>query len=443
MRFYLGAETGNFEDKPLDRLHVIEILPEELDTLQHIPMRNYYEKSQFRYCKYCDKEIEINDKNVIVIDRGIYFCPEHYQHEEPLTHINPICPQCNQPFIPKTDFYLIDTGKISKSKTTYYQCQCIEYTWLMFEIGIGTLEEPKYTESGLIDLGTASNYTCLLNDPHYDKHYKDKLIRISNKELGNTIKQSSLFLYDFLYTEQPKKYRHFYRIIEEVTKTGIQLEILNQFCNVHRRLSVGDHYLGINHVNSLEEIMRFDNAYFDNIIEEKIKSTVVSIRYLFDDSVRYSLLKWNNRLYRQHNKLIKESDFYCKYDRYKYRDKDINKINGKRIINQGILHQDDNFLDKFDKKFGNFQAFVKTEFVNNLTDFYKKYIPDFLNRILKYHKLSIQVDDTTSFRTSLDISNVAKAELYNLIRHRDDELAGIKYRRAQQQQRETHYEEAR
>ena len=122
MRFYLGTISGRFVDKPLDRLHVIEILPEELETLQQIPMRNYYEKSQFRYCKYCDKEIEINDTNVFELYPGIYFCREHYQHNEPLTHINPICPQCNQPFIPKTDFYLIDTRKISKSKTTYYQC---------------------------------------------------------------------------------------------------------------------------------------------------------------------------------------------------------------------------------------------------------------------------------------------------------------------------------
>ena len=90
-----------------------------------------------------------------------------------------------------------------------------------------------------------------------------------------------------------------------------------------------------------------------------------------------------------------------------------------------------------------FQTFVKTDFVNNLTDFYKDFIPPFLNRILRNHKLSIQVDDTIPFSTPLDISIVAKAELYNLIRHRDDELAGIKHRRAQQQQRETHYEEAR
>ncbi len=443
MRFYIGTISGRFVDKPLDRPHVIEILPEELETLQHIPMRNYYEKSQFRYCKYCDKEIEINDTNVFESYSGIYFCREHYQHNEPLTHINPICSLCNQPFIPKTDFYLIDTGKISKSKTTYYQCQCIEYTWLMFNVHLGTLEEPKYTESGLIDLDKDQNYICLLNSTHYDKHYKDKLIRISNKELGNTIKQASLFLYDFLYTEQPKKYRHFYRIIEEVTKTGIQLEVLNQLCNAHRRLSDADHYLGINRFNSLEEIIRFDYTYFDNIIEEKIKSAVVSIRYLFDKTVRYSLLKWNNRLYKRHHKLIEESDFYSNYERKKYRDRDINKINGKRIINQGILHQDDNFLDKFDKKFDNFQTFVKTDFVNNLTDFYKGFIPPFLNRILRNHKLSIQVDDTIPFSTPLDISIVAKAELYNLIRHRDDELAGIKHSRAQQQQREAHYEETR
>ena len=406
-------------------------------------MRIYYEKSQFHYCKYCDKEIEINDKNVIVIDHGIYFCPEHHQYKEPLTPIVPECNQCNQPILAKTDFYLIETGKISKSITTYYQCQCIEYTWLMFEIGIGTLEEPKDTESGLIDLGTASNYTCLLNDPHYDKHYKDKLIRISNKELGNTIKQSSLFLYDFLYTEQPKKYIHFYRIIEEVTNTGIQLEILNQLCNAHRRLSDADHYLGINRGNSLEEIMWFDYTYFDNIIEEKIKSAVVSIRSLFDNSVPYSLLKWNDQCNKKHIEFIEKSDFYRSYKRKEYKDSDINKTHGKRIIHQGILHQDDTFLDKFEKKFGNFQTFVKTDFVNNLTDFYKDFIPSFLNRILRNHKLSIQVDDTTSFRTSLDISNVAKAELYNLIRHRDDELAGIKHRRAQQQQREKHYEEDR
>lgn len=443
MRFYLGTETGKFEDKPLDRLHVIEILLEELETLQHITMRDYYEKSQFRYCKYCEKEIEINDTNVIILDRGIYFCREHYQNEEPLTPILPECNQCNRSILAKTDFYLIRTGKISKSKTTYYKCQCKEYTWLMFDIRLGTFEEPKYTESGVIDLGTASNYTCLLNDPYSDKHYKDKLIRISNKDLGNTIKQSSLFLYDLLCTEQPKKCRHFYRIIEEVTNIGIQLEILNQLCNAHRRFSGTDHYLDINRVNSLEEIMRFDYTYFDNIIEEKIKSTVVSIRYLFDKTVRYSLLKWNNRLYKRHHKFIEKSDFYSNYGRKKYRDRDINKVNGKRIINQGILHQDDTFLDKFEKKFGNFQTFVKTDFVNNLTDFYKEYIPSFLNRILRNHKLPIQVDDTTPFSTPLDISNVAKAELYNLIRHRDDELAGIKHSRAQQQQREAHYEETR
>ena len=437
MRFYLGTETGKFEDKPLDRLHVIEILPDELETLQHIQMRNYYEKSQFRYCKYCDKEIEINETNVIVLDRGIYFCREHYQHQEPLTPIVPECNQCNRPILAKTDFYLIETGEISKSKTTYYQCQCKEYIWQMFNIRLGTLEEPKYTNSGYIDFGMDPNYICFLNDTHYDEDYKDKLVRISNKELGDTIKKSSLFLHDFLYMEQPNKYRHFYRIIEEVTKTGIQLEVLNQLCNAHRRLSVADHYLGINRVNSLEEIMQFDYTYFDNIIAEKMKSAAVSIRSLFDENVPYSLLMWKNKLNKHHDKLIKQSYFYHPYNQKdEYEDSNINKIHGKRIINQGILHQDDTFLDKFEKKFGNFQTFAKTNFVNNLTDFYKEFIPPFLNRILRNHKLSIQVDDTIPFSTPLDISIVAKAELYNLIRHRDDELAEIKHFRAQRQQTE-------
>lgn len=307
----------------------------------------------------------------------------------------------------------------------------------MFNIRLGTLEEPKYTNSGYIDFGMDPNYICLLNDTHYDEDYKDKLVRISNKELGDTIKKSSLFLHDFLYMEQPNKYRHFYRIIEEVTKTGIQLEVLNQLCNAHRRLSVADHYLGINRVNSLEEIMQFDYTYFDNIIAEKMKSAAVSIRSLFDENVPYSLLMWKNKLNKHHDKLIKQSYFYHPYNQKdEYEDSNINKIHGKRIINQGILHQDDTFLDKFEKKFGNFQTFVKTNFVNNLTDFYKEYIPPFLNRILRNHKLSIQVDDTIPFSTPLDISIVAKAELYNLIRHRDDELAGIKHSRAQRQQTE-------
>ena len=445
MRFYLGTESVKFKDKPLDRLHVIEILPDELDTLERIPMNIYYEKSQFRYCKYCDKEIEINDKNVIVLDRGIYFCPEHYQHEESLTPLSPVCNQCNKPFKLKTDFYLIETGEISKSKTTYFQCQCKEYTWLIFKLRFGTHEGFKYTNGGYIDFGMDPNYTCLLNDTHYYEDYENILVKIRNKELGDTIKKSSLFLRDFLYMEQPKKYRQIYRIIEEVTKTGIQLEVLNLLCNAHRRLSHADHCLGINRANSLEEIMRFDYTYFDNIIEEKIKSTVVSIRSLFDESVPYSLLKWKNKLNKHHKDLIDNSYFYKRRVKEKdeYEDSDINKIHGKRIINQGILHQDDTFLDKFEKKFGDFQTFVKTNFVNNLTDFYKDFIPPFLNRILRNHKLSIQVDDTIPFSTPLDISIVAKAELYNLIRHRDDELAHIKHLRAQQQQRETHYEEDR
>ncbi len=433
MRLYHGTTASKLAEKPLDRLHIIEILPEEFDTLQQIPMRDYYEKSQYGFCKQCNKAIKINNENVIPLDRGIYFCREHYQHEEPLTPLTPECNQCGQSLTQKTDFYLLETGEISKSKTSYFQCQCKEYSWLSFKQNLGTLEEH---DPGLLEL----NYISLLNTTQYYENYDDIFVKVKNQELGNAIKKSSLFLHDFLYSKQPKKYRHFYRIIEEVTKTGIQLEVLNQLCNTHKRLSVLDHYLHLE--NALKEIMWSDYAYFDSIIEEKIKSTVVSIRYLFDThpSIRYSLLKWNNRTYKRHSKRIKASDFYSSYERNKYRNKDINKTHGKRIILQGILHQDDKFLDKFDKKFDNFQEFVKTDFVNNLCDFYKDFIPPFLNNILKYHKLSIQIDDTTVFRSAIEISNVARAELYNLCRHRDYELAEIKRRQAQQQQIEEHYE---
>ena len=353
-----------------------------------------------------------------------------------LTPLEPECNQCGQPLTQKTDFYLLETGEISKSKVSYFQCQCEEYSWLIFKQKLGTFEEHG---PGLLEL----NYISLLNVTQYNENYDDILVKVKNQELGNSIKRSSLFLHDFLYSKQPKKYRHFYRIIEEVTKTGIQLEVLNQLCNAHRRLSIADRYLGINRVNSLKEIIWSDYAYFDNIIEEKIKSTVVSIRYLFDPSVRYSLLKWNNRTYKRHSKRINASHFYFSYERKKYRNRDINKTNGKRIINQGILHQDDKFLDKFDKKFDSFQEFVKTDFVNNLSDFYKDFVPTFLNNILKYHKLSIQVDDTTIFGSAIEISNVARAELYNLCRHRDYELTEIKRRQAQQQQIGDNYERAR
>ena len=433
MRLYHGTTVGELADKPLDRLHIIEISPEEFDTSQQLPMTDYYEKSQYGFCKQCNKAIEINNENVIALDRGIYFCRKHEgdeKHQEPLTPLEPECNQCRQPLTRKTDFYLLETGEISKSKTFYFHCQCKEHSWLIFKQNLGTFEEG---EPGPPEL----NYICLLNTTQYSEDYDDIFVKVKNQELGNSIKKSSLFLHDFLYSKQPKKYRHFYRIIEEVTNTGIQLEILNQLCNTHRRLSVADRYLLLE--NTLKEIMWSDYPYFDNITEEKIKSTVVSIRYLFDPSVRYSLLKWNNRTYKRHDKRIKASDFYCPYERNRYRDRDINKINGKRIILQGILHQDDKFLDKFDKKFDNFQEFVKNDFVNNLSDFYKNFIPSFLNNILKYHKLSIRVDDTTVFRSAIEISSVARAELYNLCRHRDYALTEIKRRQTQHQQTEENY----
>ena len=432
MRLYHGTTTGELADKLLDRLHIIEISPEEFDTLQQILMRDYYKKSRYGFCKQCDKEIEINNANVIGLDIGIYFCREHDEHAEPLTPLNPECNQCGQPLTRKSDFYLLETGEISKSKTSYFQCQCKAHSWLIFKQNLGTFEEHELDPPGL-------NYICVLNTTQYYEDYDDIFVKVKNQELGNSIKKSSLFLHDFLYSKQPKKYRHFYRVIEEVTKTGIQLEILNQLCNAHRRLSGLDHYLRLK--NALKEIIWSDYTYFDNIIEEKIKSTVVSIRYLFDPSVRYSLLKWNNRTYKRHDKCIRASDFYCSYERNKYRDKDIDKTHGKRIINQGIIHQDDKFLDKFDKKFDNFQEFVKTDFVNNLSDFYKDFIPPFLNNILKYHKLSIQIDDTIIFRSALEISNTARAELYNLCRHRDYELTRIKHHHAQQEEINAHYEE--
>lgn len=433
MRLYHGTEVGELADKPLDRLHIIEILPEEFDTLQQIPMTDHYENSQYGFCKQCNKAIKINHENVIVLDRDIYLCREHYQHKEPLKPLNPECKKCGQSPTRKTDFYLLETGEISKSKTSYFQCQCQGHSWLIFKPNFGTFEEH---EPGLSE----PNYISRLNTTQYYGDYDDILVKIKNQELGNSIKKSSLFLHDFLYSKQPDKYRHFYRIIEEVTKTGIQLEVLNQLCNAHRRPSFLDHHLGINRINSLKEIIWSDYTYFDNIIEEKIKSTIVSIRYLFDPSVRYSLLKWNNRTYKRHNKHIKASDFYSPYERNKYRDRDIDKTNGKRIILQGILHQDDKFLDKFDKKFDNFQEFVKTDFVNNLSDFYKDFIPPFLNNILKYHKLPIRVDDTTVFELAIEISNAAGAELYNLCRHRDYELAEIKRHQAQQEKIDENYE---
>ena len=442
MRFYHRTGISELADKPLDRLHIIEILPEELDSLQQIPMRDYYEKSQYGFCKQCNKAIKIDNENVIQLYIGVYFCRKHEgdeEHREPLTLLEPECNQCGQPLTRKTDFYLLETGEISKSKASYFQCQCKEYSWLIFKQNLGTLEE-----DGLGSL--VPNYISILNTTQYDEddeNYDDILVKVKNQELGNSIKRSSLFLHDFLYSKQPKKYRHFYRIIEEVTKTGIQLEVLNQLCNAHRRLSIADYYLGINRINSLKEIIWSDYTYFNSLIEEKIKSTVVSIRYLFDPSVRYSLLKWNNRTYKRHSKRINASHFYSSYERKKYRNRDINKTNGKRIINQGILHQDDKFLDKFDKKFDSFQEFVKTDFVNNLSDFYKDFVPTFLNNILKYHKLSIQVDDTLVFRSAIEISNVARAELYNLCRHRDYELTEIKRRQAHQQQIYDNYQKAR
>lgn len=435
MRLYHGAIAGELAEKPLDRLHIIEISPEEFDTLQQIPMRDYYEKSQYGFCKQCNKEIKINNENVIALDRGIYFCRKHEgdeKHQEPLTPLEPECNQCDQPLTRKTDFYLLETGEISKSKTSYFQCQCKEHSWLIFKQNFGTFEEHEQDPPEV-------NYICRLNTTQYYEDYDDVFVKVKNKELGNSTKKSSLFLHDFLYSKQPKKYRHLYRVIEETTKIGIQLEVLNQLCNAHRRSSVVDQYLGINPINSLKEIIWSDYTYFDSIIEEKIKSTIVSIRYLFDPSVRYSLLKWNNRTYKRHNRRIKASDFYCPYERNKYRDRDINKTNGKRIILQGILHQDDKFLDKFDKKFDNFQEFVKTDFVNNLSDFYKDFIPPFLNNILKYHKLSIHVDDTTVFRSAIEISRRARSELYNLCRHRDYELAEIKRRQAQQEKIDENY----